>query len=145
VRDRRKFLGKTAVGHAPQPFRMEREPRDRYVRLFGTKSEPDQVLARRFGRPVSAVRHRRAKKRIRVMGIPFHNPHYETWNPDELALLGKLPDEEVARRTGHSLTSVRHARNKRHILSVRQVAPEWRPEEEALLGAGPDAAIEPHC
>src|SRR6266446_723777 len=110
VRDRRKFLGKPAVGHAPQPFRMEREPRDGYARLFATKSnqelrailgwsykrihtrrrqlvggevrkqqpewtleedrllgtKPDAVLARKFGRPVSAVRHRRWKKRIRV-------------------------------------------------------------------------------
>jgi hypothetical protein len=41
VRDRRKFLGKPAVGHAPQPFRMEREPRDRYARLFATKSNQE--------------------------------------------------------------------------------------------------------
>lgn len=70
VRDRRKFLGKPAVGHAPQLFRIERQ----------------------------------------------------------------LPDKEVARRTGHSLTSVRHARTNRHILSVRRAAPEWQAEEEALAG-----------
>ena len=39
VRDRRKFLGKPAVGHALQPFRMEREPRDRYARLFVTANK----------------------------------------------------------------------------------------------------------
>ena len=41
VRDRRKFRGKPAAGHAPQPFRMEREPRDRYARLFATKSNQE--------------------------------------------------------------------------------------------------------
>ena len=38
VRDRRKFLGKSAVGHPPQTFRTEREPCDHYAHLFATKS-----------------------------------------------------------------------------------------------------------
>lgn len=79
-------------------------------------------------------------KRIEL-GIPFRNPRYEIWKPDQLALLGELPDEEVARCTGHSLTSVRHARTKRHVFSVRRAAPDWRPEEEALLGTAPDEEI----
>jgi len=56
-------------------------------------------------------------------------------------LLGKLPDEEIVRRTGHSLAAVRRARGKRGILSVRRVAPAWRPDEDALLGTGPDQEI----
>jgi len=76
-----------------------------------------------------------------ALGIPFRNPHYEIWKPGELTLLGKLPDEELARRTGHSLTSIRQARTKRHILSVRRPSPDWRPEEEALLGTATDQQI----
>ena len=41
VRDRRHFLGRSAVGHATQPFYMEHEPRDRYARLFATKSNQE--------------------------------------------------------------------------------------------------------
>jgi hypothetical protein len=39
------------------------------------------------------------------------------------------------------LTSVRHARTKRHILSVRRATPEWQAGEEVLLGTAPDAEI----
>jgi len=58
-----------------------------------------------------------------------------------LALLGKLPDEEVTQWTGHSLASVRRARNKRRILSVHRVAPAWRPEEDDLLGTATDQEV----
>jgi hypothetical protein len=53
-------------------------------------------------------------KRIELK-IPFCNPRYELWTEEQLKLLGQIPDEEVARQTGHSLTSVRGARHKRHI------------------------------
>jgi len=76
-----------------------------------------------------------------ALGIPFHNPRYEIWRPEELALLGTMPDEEVASRTGHSVPSVRRARDRRHILSAQRAAPDWRPEEESLLGTAPDAEI----
>ncbi|MFO1498636.1 MAG: hypothetical protein U1G07_09625 [Verrucomicrobiota bacterium] len=173
VRDRRRFLGKAAVGHAPQPFGMEREPRDRYARLFATKpnqelctilgwsykrihmrrrqlaggkvrklqpewtleedrllgTKPDQMLARKFGRTIVAVEARRiqlnrpkpdaAFKVVKVIASGSRRKQsantvkakpgaaYCTWMAEEDALLGKFTDEEVARRTGHSLTSVR--------------------------------------
>jgi hypothetical protein len=60
VRDRRKFLGKPAVGHAPQPVCMEREPRDRYTRLFATKS--DRELRALLGWSSKRVARDAAKK-----------------------------------------------------------------------------------
>jgi hypothetical protein len=65
-------------------------------------------------RSLANVRYKRLD-----LGIPFCNPRYEIWKPAELALLGKVSDAEIAHRTGHSLTSVRQARHKRHILGVR--------------------------
>jgi hypothetical protein len=52
ARDRQKFLGKPAIGHAPPVFRIEREPRDHYTRLFATKSnrEPCTILGRSYKR-----------------------------------------------------------------------------------------------
>jgi len=175
VRDRRKLLGKTAVDHAPQPFRMEREPRDRYAWLFSAKSnqelrailgwsykrihtrrrqlaggkvrklhpewtleedrllgtKPDQVLARKFGRPVSAVRHRREKKRIRLM---------KSWRPEDDKILGTRRDRAVALLLGRSVSNVAWRRNKLGI-PPKATARPWTREEEALLGSKPDAEL----
>jgi hypothetical protein len=174
VRDRRKFLGKPAVGHAPQPWRIEREPRDASG-LFATKSnrelrailgwsfkrirtrrrqlaggkarksqpewtleedrllgtQPDQVLARKFGRPVSAVRHRRWKKRIRVR---------KDWRPEDDKILGTRTDRQVALFLGRSVTNVAWRRNNLGIPPRNRPHP-WTPEEEALLGSKPDAEL----
>lgn len=175
VRDRRKFLGKPAVGYAPQPFRMEREPRDRYARLFATKSnqelrailgwshkrihtrrrqladgkvrkqqpewtleedrllgtKPDEALARKFGRPVSAVRHRRGKKRIRLK---------KDWRPEDDKVLGTRTDHEIALLLGRSVTNVAWRRNKLGIPPKAKARP-WTPEEESLLGQKPDQEL----
>lgn len=175
VRDRRKFLGKPAVGHAPQPFRMEREPRDGHARLFATKSnqelrailgwsykrihtrrrqlvggkirkqqpewtleedrllgtKPDQVLARKFGRPVSAVRHRRWKKRIRVK---------KDWRPEDDKILGTRTDQQIALFLGRSVTNVAWRRNKLGI-PPKAKAHLWTKEEDSLLGSKPDEEL----
>lgn len=175
VRGRRKFLGKSAAGRVPQPFRIEREPRDRYARLFATKSnqelramlgwsykrihtrrrqlasgkvskqqpewtleedrllgtKPDQVLAREFGRPVSAVRHRRGKKRIRLK---------KDWRPEDDQVLGTRPDHEIALLLGRSVTNVAWRRNKLGI-PPKTKARLWTPEEESLLGVKPDREV----
>lgn len=175
VRDRRKFLGKTAVGHAPQPFRKEREWNDRCARLFASKSnqelhailgwsykriqtrrrqmdggkvrklkpewtleedrllgtKPDQVLARKFGRPVSAVRHRRWKKRIRVK---------KDWRPEDDKILGTRKDREVALLLGRSQTNVAWRRKKLGIPPKAKARP-WTLEEEALLASKPDKEL----
>jgi hypothetical protein len=175
VRGRRKFLGKPALGHAPQPFRIERGPRDRHAGLFATKSdrelrallgwsyqrirthrhrltggqvgklapewtleedqllgtEPDHVLARKFGRPVSAVRCRRQKKRIRVK---------KDWRPEDDKTLGTRPDKQVALLLGRSVTNVAWRRQKLGIAACRQPRP-WAANEEALLGTKPDKEL----
>ena len=93
-----------------------------------------------MGKLVNRTLANERDKRLNL-GIPFCNPHYEIWKPGELSLLGKLPDEEIVRRAGHSLDAVRRARGKRGILSVRRAAPAWRPDEDSLLGTGPDQEI----
>lgn len=176
VRDRRKLLGKPAVGSAPQPFRMEREPRDRYARLFAMKSnqelrailgwsykrihtrrrqltggkvrkqqpewtleedrllrtKPDQVLARKFGRPVSSVRHRRWRKRIRL--------HLKPWRPEDDKILCTRADHEVGLLLGRSLSNVAWRRKKLGIRPKAKARP-WTTEEEALLGSKPDEEL----
>ena len=53
--------------------------------------QPDRKIAELTGRTVKNVRHKRLK-----LGIPFFNPEFRPWKPEELELLGKIPDEEIA-------------------------------------------------
>src|SRR5437016_5099435 len=63
------------------------------------------------------------------------------WTKDELALLGKLPDAEVADLTGRTFGTVWE---KRRALGIEQTAPrfrKWTPGEDKLVGTAPDAEI----
>jgi hypothetical protein len=61
------------------------------------------------------------------------------WTPEDIALLGTVPDVEVARRTGRTLEAVRQ---KREELGIRNPAGNrWLAEEIALLGALPDREV----
>ena len=57
------------------------------------------------------------------------------WTKDELALLGKLPDAEVAELTGRTFGTVWQ---KRRALGIDQPAlrfRKWTPAEDKLVGA----------
>ena len=86
VRDRRKFLGKPAVGHALQPFRMEREPRDCYARLFATTS--NQELRAILGWSYKRIHTRRPQ----LAGGKVRKQQSE-WTLEEERLLGTKPDQ----------------------------------------------------
>ena len=175
VRGRRKFLGKTAVGHAPPPCRIQRLSRDYVSRLFATKSdkeilsilgwsrkrvkrhrrqlmsnhkamlrrewsveedrllgtEPDEVLAKKFGRRVKSVRYRRWMKRIRVK---------RDWRPEDDKVLGTRTDYQVALLLGRSQSNVWWRRTQLGIPAYAKPR-RWTPEEEALLGSKPDREL----
>ncbi len=175
VRGRRQFLGKPAVGHAPQPSRVESGPHEHYSHLFSTKSNrelrailgwshdrilkmrhqlaggkarkkqpdwtleedqllgtlPDNLLARKLGRLVSAVRHRRGKKRIRVRML---------WRPEVDRILGTRTDREIALLLGRTLADVFWRRKKLGI-PPKAKPRRWTPEEDALLGSKPDEEL----
>src|SRR5437867_3412640 len=59
------------------------------IRLLGIR--PDAELARKFGRTLVSLYLKRSR-----LGIPmFNNPHI--WKPEHAALLGKVPDWEIAK------------------------------------------------
>lgn len=63
------------------------------------------------------------------------------WTPADLALLGKLPDKEVARRLQRDYKAVFAMRKKLgRPYQARQVHP-WTPAEDRLLGTMPDRAL----
>jgi hypothetical protein len=59
--------------------------------------------------------------------------HGRRWTDAEVALLGKLPDAEVARRTGRPCDSVPQKRSERGIPNPNRGRGRWRPDEDELL------------
>src|SRR5438034_1699936 len=69
------------------------------------------------------------------------NRNPRPWTKDELVLLGKLPDAELAELTGRTFGTVWQ---KRRALGIRQPAlrfRKWTPAEDKLVGTAPDAEI----
>src|SRR5436309_3831714 len=63
------------------------------------------------------------------------------WTKEELALLGRLPDAEVAELIGRTFGTVWQ---KRRALDIEQPAlrfRKWTPAEDKLVGTAPDAEI----
>src|SRR5262249_3918133 len=65
----------------------------------------------------------------------YHGP---AWTAEEVALLGQLPDAEVAERTGRTREAVRQKRNELGVPdpAARRGAygaPPWSPDEDALV------------
>jgi phytoene dehydrogenase-like protein len=63
------------------------------------------------------------------------------WTKEELALLGKFRDEEVALRTGHPAASVKTKRQKLGIGLAQPKRRPWTSAEDAVLGTDTDQAI----
>ena len=130
VRDRRTFLGKPAVGHAPQAFRREREPRDHYARLFANKSD-------REIRAILGWSYRRIHTRRRQLARGRVRRQAPEWTLEEDRLLGTKADRVLARRFGRSIGAVRARRGKKRI----RVKTDWRPADDRVLGTRTDRQI----
>jgi hypothetical protein len=84
-----------------------------------------------------SVRHRRTK-----YGIPIFAARLRPWHPEELRLLGKFTDAEVAARTGHPAGSVKAKRLHLGLPSPpRPGYRRWTPADDALLGTAMDKDI----
>ncbi len=66
----------------------------------------------------------------------YHGP---LWTSAQLKLLGKFPDDEVARRTGRTVNAVRIERERQGIPNPESRG--WTAEEIAQLGTGTDAEV----
>ncbi len=82
----------------------------------------------------------------RLLRIPDPAPKVpppRQWSAEEIALLGKYTDPEVARRLGLKVKAVRWMRHaKLRIPPVRPVVcKRWTPAEDQLLGKVPDEEV----
>jgi len=133
------------------PQRRWRRWTEEEITALGTA--PDVEVARRLQRSrgsvflkrealgiprVAAPRRRRAEARTRVEHAPLRARTSRPWRADEIALVGTLPDAEVAARIGRSIGAVQTRR--RALAGLRRPAGRpWRSDEVALLGRVPDA------
>jgi hypothetical protein len=87
-------------------------------RLHRELSERGAEMTR--GQKQSAQHVRQRVLTWRAYGVKPPNRWAETgWKPEELALLGTMPDEELALRIGRTANALRIARNRRGIPSAR--------------------------
>jgi hypothetical protein len=68
--------------------------------------------------------------------LGYHGP---LWTAEEIALLGTVPDEELARRIGRTPNAVRVMRDRLGI--PRPTGGRWRDEDLALQGTLPDRVV----
>jgi len=86
----------------------------------------DAEVARRTAHPPESVKQTRCK-----LHIPSFSPRNIPWTGEQDALLGQIPDREVARVTGHTFAAVRTRRIGRGLRDP-SVRPFWTPEETAF-------------
>jgi hypothetical protein len=106
-------------------------------KLLGLR--PDAQIAMLLRISESAVHHRRSRLGIPPPGAQgLARTQVRPWLPEEEALLGTVPDAEVARRLGRPHTSVSAHRRHLGIASPQQ---RWTAEADALLGTIPDREL----
>jgi hypothetical protein len=111
-----------------------------------------QEAACRTGRPVRAVYGRRQQLRQQGKGstaggqdrLGRHPPparhrwSEDGWKPEEVALLGTMPDEELARQLGRSVGAVGLKRRREGIPNAKDVPRPWTAaEDEAVRTLAP--------
>jgi hypothetical protein len=86
------------------------------------------------GRRLSEETVRRRVQTRRERGCPPPNRRAEDgWKPEEVALLGTLPDDELARRPGRSLIAVSTKRRRLGIASASPRPRSWTNAEDKAV------------
>jgi hypothetical protein len=124
----RRALGVTQANNEGSRQRIQAAAEAGAARLRGVPLPPDAVERRR--------RTALALDLGRYLHKGYHGPR---WSDADLALLGTLTDDEVARRTGRSWNAVRQKRQERGI--PNPAAGRWAAEEVALLGTRADDEV----
>lgn len=115
----------------------------RWRQALGVKlmdSEGTRRLKRAAIQAGIAGRHKGKLKRRLRKTVSLDGEQGLLWTAEEQALLGVLPDKEVARRTRRSRTAVMVKRRKLGRPAVANPR-HWKRHEIALLGTAPDREV----
>ena len=125
-----------------RPRRPRVEWTDEMIACLGTDS--DAAVAGHLGIHPASVTYKRLRLGIPPANPPWHEkaPGYP-WQPEELALLGKLSDGELARTLGLATGTVTRKRQRLGIAPFQPPPPpiEWTPAMIERLGQAPDARV----
>ena len=99
---------------------------------------PDPEVARRTGRSLDAINKRRNALGRPALKEGTRGARTLFWSESDKALIGKMPDTEVAKRTGRSLMAVRECRR---MLKRKAVAKGPRGERAYFWSAVEDAIV----
>lgn len=116
---------------------------------------PDGALAKEQGVTTAAVRYQRHRRGIAPWSARSaaedtsvgrqHARKQAWWTPEEEALLGTRPDEEVAQLLRRTVSAVQDRRIRLGIEVFREdgsrARAPWSTSEEAMLGTAPDEEI----
>jgi hypothetical protein len=101
---------------------------------------PDVVLAKKIGRSPQAVKHKRVE-----MNLPSIRPEiqkggrYWKWSPEAIALLGTMPDCDLAEILGCTTAVVTYQRKR--VQGIPAFLAPWTDAEIELLGTMPDRML----
>ncbi|OGQ52639.1 MAG: hypothetical protein A3J24_04390, partial [Deltaproteobacteria bacterium RIFCSPLOWO2_02_FULL_53_8] len=115
-------------------------PPDLIVQLA---KETNYRLAKRFGISIKRIEQARAELKIPEPKINRERfkPLEDIWTSEAIALLGKMPDTEVADRLGVSNFPVKKMRRELGIQAYKRPWPEITPEITSEFGVVSDAEI----
>jgi transcriptional regulator with XRE-family HTH domain len=104
----------------------------------------DYQLARKFNVSSSYIAELRVEVEIpgpKVIRVRFEPLEEGVWTDETIALLGTMPDPELADRLGVSRTPVKKKRKELGIKAYKETYPEITPEIAAEFGISSDIAI----
>ncbi|WAJ37852.1 hypothetical protein OU800_01065 [Pseudomonas sp. GOM7] len=106
-------------------------------------TETNYRLAKRFGVSINRIKRARAELKIPESKISRERfkPLEDIWTSEAIALLGMMPDTEVADRLGVSNFPVKKMRRELGIQAYKRPLPEMTPEIILELGGLSDAEI----
>lgn len=105
--------------------------------------ETNYRLAKRFGVSIKRIEQARAELKIpepKTIRERF-KPLEDIWTSEAIALLGRMPDTEVADRLGVSNFPVKKKRKELGIKSYKRPLPEITPEIASEFGRVSDAEL----
>lgn len=100
-------------------------------------------LAKEFGISIKRIKRKRGELRIqepKTVREPF-KPLKEIWTDEAIAMLGQMPDTEVADRLDISNFPVKKKRKELGIQAYKRPLPEITPEIASVFGIVSDAEL----
>lgn len=127
-------VGVTLVWKWRKAFGVGRAGGEGSRRLIQAASSAGAAVVRGVSLPPEVCEERRRLAVEGNYGTHFTYDHVDRWTPEDLALLGRVPDADVARLTGRSVEGVRIKRTRLGIATARDGRRSGRGRRSSVEG-----------